>query len=282
MPATLDEFKDYMAAARSSGTAVAYHKSALRFVRFLRLRGLTIQGMPRSSMQDFVTFLSSEGIRPRSIKLYVAGTRKFLAWLEDRGVQAASLASPDVPRPESGRPGIIDTEMLTTWLSAVASRPEPFRTILALLPFVGLRAEEVCRMRTDNILKTMHGPTLSFHGKGRKVRRVPLSQEAARVLWDYASRFDRAGSRWLFPSADPERHVRPGDLRRQVQLARAEAGLPWVTAHKLRHVFATLMARNGVGIEVIKELLGHSSIQTTAIYVHPDDEGIAQAVENVR
>ncbi len=84
---------------------------------------------------------------------------------------------------------------------------------------------------------------------------------------------------WTFPSrdlsADPRsgkirrHHIHETGVQRQIKEAARKAGIPKnVTAHSLRHSFATRLLENGYDIRTIQELLGHKNVQTTMIYTH--------------
>ena len=74
---------------------------------------------------------------------------------------------------------------------------------------------------------------------------------------------------WLFPGASPHRPLSLECLQKAVQRARRSSGLTKrITAHTLRHSFATHLLESGTNIRVIQVLLGHNSLRTTARYTH--------------
>ena len=59
----------------------------------------------------------------------------------------------------------------------------------------------------------------------------------------------------------------------------AAAGVGYVSWHKLRHTFATILVANGASVTAVRDLLGHSSLATTSKYLHATDEDRRRAVE---
>lgn len=103
-------------------------------------------------------------------------------------------------------------------------------------------------------------------GKGAKDRYVPLSPRLLLLLREYWRR-QRPMGPWLFPAIKPHRHISPATIQQICRESAALAGLDKkVTAHTLRHSFATHLLENGEDIRVIQMLLGHKRIDTTARY----------------
>lgn len=92
---------------------------------------------------------------------------------------------------------------------------------------------------------------------------VPLLSPAIAILEKYKD----------YPAANQRRKVFPytsnQEVNRQLKLIAEAAGIKkHLTFHLSRHTFATLLLMNGVPIETIKKLLGHTKITTTMIYAH--------------
>jgi site-specific recombinase XerD len=103
-------------------------------------------------------------------------------------------------------------------------------------------------------------------GKGAKDRYVPLADRLLAMLREYWRR-QRPQGPWLFPAIRPGRHISPATIQQVCRDAAHLAGLDKrVTAHTLRHSFATHLLENGADIRVIQVLLGHRRIDTTARY----------------
>jgi integrase len=104
--------------------------------------------------------------------------------------------------------------------------------------------------------------------KSGKVRRVPLSDQAAAAL-------DRVSQRGDFTTRDDlvfcnslGRALDGSALRRRYKRAQAAAGVRSLRFHDLRHSFGSRLAARGVDLVTIKSVMGHSSIRTTEKYLH--------------
>ena len=112
-------------------------------------------------------------------------------------------------------------------------------------------------------------------GKGRKDRYVPLSEMQIRGLKKYFLAENPVT--WCFNGNDPEGGPVPLSSRGIqwiVREARKGSGIQKeITAHILRHSYATHLLEMGLDIMSVKDLLGHADIQTTLIYLHVAQSG---------
>lgn len=111
------------------------------------------------------------------------------------------------------------------------------------------------------------------HGKGDKERTVRFNDESKVSLRAYLdSRRDRTPALWVSMKA-PHQQLQPHALENIVKKVGERAGLH-AYPHKLRHTFATVGLRNGMPLDKLQELLGHTNPQTTLIYAKQNNEQV--------
>lgn len=160
--------------------------------------------------------------------------------------------------------------------------------IFLLMGYCGLRVGEVHRLNLSHFKKEKG--TLEVLGKGRKWNEVPLPELVVEYLV-------KVGEERIQPySAKEEAFFVSQKGRRlsirQIQKITTEVfeafkqDHPQMTdmklsCHKLRHSFATMLLNHNVDIRIVKELLGHASIETTMIYTHINDEQKRSAMTTI-
>jgi site-specific recombinase XerD len=138
------------------------------------------------------------------------------------------------------------------------------RVALATAYAAGLRIGEVVRLKVaaiDSKRMLLHIESAKG-GRERYAMLSPRLLEILRVYWKRAQ-----PSLWLFPGQEPGGHVSVGALQSACRAARQRARIgKRVTAHSLRHSFATHLLESGTDIRIIQVLLGHTHLETTARY----------------
>jgi integrase/recombinase XerD len=161
--------------------------------------------------------------------------------------------------------------------------------LLALAYDTAARVQELCDLDVADIRRG--SPlTVVIHGKGSKIRYVPVMDPTARLVGDYLdhrARHPGVGADPLFAGPNHSRLTRSGLaklLARHVKTVRARdpgwaPGLP-VTPHTLRRSRAMHLVQAGVNLIYIRDLLGHADVSTTEIYARADAEAKRRAIEN--
>lgn len=134
----------------------------------------------------------------------------------------------------------------------------------------GLRVSEAAHLKISDIDSSRMQIRVE-QGKGRKDRYTLLSEALLVKLRDYWRRY--RPQPWLFPSKDANQPINPSTIQRVFKQARDNAKIQKpATVHTLRHSFATHLLEQGAGLFSIQQFLGHSSIRTTMIYLHVQEQ----------
>ncbi len=168
------------------------------------------------------------------------------------------------PKKDKKLPTVLSKEEIIELLRV--TRNIKHRTCLALLYSGGLRIGELLNLKIADI--DVHRKQIFVRsGKGRKDRFVVLSQAVLPLLNNYLATYKPAN--YLFESQKGGNKYSPESIRAFLKRSCQKAGISKeVTAHTLRHSFATHLLENGTDIRYIQELLGHNSPKTTMIYTH--------------
>lgn len=157
-------------------------------------------------------------------------------------------------------------------------------TVFFLLYAIGLRLGECLALKLSDInwCKEM----LTINGKGRKVRYIPLTEITAKLLkhWiEQRSALLNAGtSDYLFLSKKGNQlSLRMAEERFQdIVKKNVPLSVKKVTPHSLRHAFASHAVENNADLLVLKTILGHVSLKTTEMYLHPSINKMRAALNN--
>jgi site-specific recombinase XerD len=159
-----------------------------------------------------------------------------------------------------------------------AATKEPLiRLIFQTLYYTGLRVSECVNLTTDCV-DFRNNVILVRSGKGNKDRSIPINGKLRTLLMDYVEGWrNEKNTDRLFCTKSGG--ICPSYINRKLKVYAKEAGIAkHLTAHILRHSFASNLLKNGVDILRIQKLLGHASIKTTSIYTHTNIVDLGQAV----
>jgi integrase/recombinase XerD len=207
----------------------------------------------------FQLHLTETHIRPPTINGTVSALRFFFTVTLDRADVAKSLTFVAEPRKI---PVILSLEEVARFLEAA---PGPkYKAALGAAYGAGLRVSEVASLKVSDIDSKRMLLRIE-QGKGRKDRYAMLSPVLLELLRDWW-RIARPTA-WLFTGQDPLQPISTRQLNRACHAAAHMAEITKrVSPHTLRHSFATHLLEQNTDIRVIQVLLGHSKLETTALY----------------
>jgi len=214
----------------------------------------------------------------------------FLIWLLN-GVSCPARLRSRYYRANVAAKRVITPEEEAGYLAATS---EPLASIAVVLADTGIRPEECFRLRWENVTWSSgrNGVLLVTRGKMAAARRmIPMT---ARVRLVVETRWDAAGKPeegWVWPAATRSGHVEPSSVRKQHANAfaaiakeaakRNEKPVRSFVLYSLRHTFLTHLGQSGCDVWTLPRIAGHSSISTSARYVHPLEDAVLAAVERL-
>jgi integrase/recombinase XerD len=207
----------------------------------------------------------------------------FLNWCavdDDFGVKEKTVRRIEMPKVEQSDVDIYSDAEIDHLFKACDKTRQPYRNraILHLLLDTGIRASECCYdgrrpqehtgVILENIVLGRGGESfLLVMGKGRKARTVGFGQDTERAIRRYLNR-ERGRSEWDFLFLS--REGGPMSVRMLQQLLGTLgklAGVQNCHAHRFRHTFAVNQLLNGTSSLVLMQLMGHSTLDSTKIYI---------------
>ena len=251
--------------------------------------GFAIERLAEYELIAYRQHMIAAGRRPATVNRRLDALRRLCRWARGTGALAADAARDVRPvhTTRNQQPvGLSDIEVHALLRAAGASShglAARNYAMVQLMLQVGLRVGEVAALRVaDIVLSDRSGSVRIRHGKGLKAREIPLNATARRALKQYLE--DRQASdkdAALFVSsrdtAMPIRTIQAviASVARRARLKRVA-----VSAHTLRHTFALGYLRDNPGKLVeLASLLGHDSLDTTAIYTRPSRDDLAADLE---
>jgi site-specific recombinase XerD len=190
----------------------------------------------------------------------VYGLRFFLRLydLEDRALKLPTVAN------DRKLPVVLSYQELRRLF--LAPQRLKHRVLLSLIYSAGLRVSEVCNLHINDI-DSERMQIRVVKSKGKNDRYVVLSEYVLQGLRKYIA--SSKPQKYLFNGRIKGQPLGKGAVQQSFRLAVSKSGIiKDVSVHSLRHSYATHLLEQGVDIVTIKELLGHSAIETTMMYLH--------------
>lgn len=283
------DFKNYLRLERglSANSIDGYLRDVLKLQRYLQ----TAPDVPspdkiqKETVQQFV-YEIAKMVNPRSQARIISGLRSFFGWLIFEGYREDNpmdlLESPKLGRK---LPDTLSQEEINKLVAAVdRSTPEGERNyaMIETLYGCGLRVSELISLRISDLF--FAEGFIRVVGKGDKHRFVPILPYTQKIVSTYMNEVRvhlpiQKGHEDIVFLNRRGRQLSRAMIFTVVKNLTVASGLKKnISPHTFRHSFATHLLEGNVDLRAIQQMLGHSSITTTEIYLHMDRQQLAEVI----
>jgi site-specific recombinase XerD len=251
-----------------------------------------VEAVDGSTLLDFMAWLRTERKNcSGAINRKQSSIRMYIRHLALRGVSGAKeLPVAYLPRardPYSGPIQTLEFDEILRLLAAFNKKnviDSRNFTLFSLIYALGLRLSEALGINLEDV--DMKKDLVTIRGKGRKVRVIPLTDHVKAMLLDWIvmrkALLNSSDNHALFLSKKGKRlSARMAEHAfKLVRDTMDNLTITRVVPHTLRHAFASHAIDGEADVLVLKTILGHASIKTTELYLHPSIKTLRKAVED--
>ena len=284
---TLEAFMEYLRLERNaSPLTLTTYRPAITSYMECALEQASDEWQPgdadRDLVRNWIMQQMDNELTSTTVNKNLSAVKSFYKYLQLRGlIDNNPTRYLRGPKREHTLPSFLTQAQVEEALETISTDPEDFlavrnRLIIETIYQTGLRRAEVASLETQQV--DLASMSLRVVGKGRKERIVPFGEALKEQMKAYLTlKEQKVGqSRYFFVTLKC-RPLSGADVYQVVHKALdVVLGLPRRGAHTLRHSFATEMLNAGAPITSIKELLGHSNLETTTRYTHTSFEQLKQ------
>ena len=261
----------------SQRTVEAYKKNINQFNKFLHDNNIT-----EPTRQDILFYRDNlkTYLKASTVQAYIVAVRQFFKWTDQEGIYkniAENIKGAKIDR-EHKKDALTSKQMKDIFKSIKTKNITGKRdyAIIALTVTGGLRTIELQRANIEDIRTLADNTVLYIQGKGReeKTEYIKLTAPVEKAIRSYLNARGETNSKApLFTSVSDRNtggRLTTKSLSRIIKNVFIKAGYDSdrLTAHSLRHTAGTLNLLNGGTLEETQQLLRHSNINTTMIYLH--------------
>lgn len=247
---------------------VDYYTSNLKIIEeYLFFKGIhTIRGITKQTLTDMVLYLRGRGNKNVSINKRIMIVLSLIHWCNDEELISPYYLSFHYLEEEESKIKAVNMNDMQKVIRYLPNLSVRHQAIILLLFTTGIRTNELCNIETENIDFTHLTIYLKFT-KTKTARYTAIMPEVAILLKEIIK--NNNGSKYLFSKNDS--HITPVCVKSLIRRIKKALNIDVLSAHKLRHLYATTQLRQGTDIKSVSKLLGHKSIRMTERYLDLTD-----------
>ncbi|HQZ83050.1 MAG TPA: site-specific tyrosine recombinase [Pyrinomonadaceae bacterium] len=272
---TRDHIREYISYLKAEkglakNSVEAYTRDLAKLAAWCEKVGIETLELDERDLREWMTDLAIEKLTETSRRRYLSSIRGFFKFL---AMEGHISKDPTANLMAAGKTFYLPRFLNSAEIEKLLSAPDVEtktglrdRAIFEVMYACGLRVSELANLKLGEL--DLESGILTTTGKGSKTRKVPIGGSAIAWLRRYFSvrkAEDRVEEAFLGERGRPlDRHA----IHRIIKEYAAKCGFDGVSAHTLRHSFATHLVQNDADIRSVQMMLGHADISTTQIYTH--------------
>lgn len=268
----------------SDNTVASYKRDLVKLCNYFDDMGVaSISDISSTDLNSYVIYMEKNKMSTATISRNIASIKSFFMFLLKKGVVENDCADQlKPPKIEKKVPQILTVEEINLLLeqpSKTSPKEVRDKAMLELLYATGMRVSELVSLKLEDVNLTLGYIICRDNGKDRV---IPIENAARSALENYIKNY-REGlcqdSQYLFSNLHGTPMTRQG-FWKLIKAYAKKAGINKdITPHMIRHSFASHLVTNGADLKAVQEMLGHSDISTTQIYLRSRQSKIKEEYE---
>ena len=274
MRVEIERFENYLSTIKraSKNTVAAYIRDLVKLENFMKEQGKTsIDEVSATNLTTYVLYLERQGLSTATISRSIASIRAFFIYMLRQGRIAQDpseqLKPPKVEKRVPETLTVEEVNLLLEQPSGNTAKELRDKAMLELLYATGIRVSELISLKVQDVNLKM---SYICCRDGEKERIIPFEKSAGMALMNYLETARHTMCRdtdYLFTNCQGAVMTRQGFWKIIKHYATMAGINKDITPHMIRHSFATHLVNNGADLKAVQEMLGHSDISTTQIYM---------------
>ena len=235
---------------------------------------MPLEQITHTFIRSWLASLKDDEMKSKSINRKISSLKSFFKYEIRTGhLKQTPMSKVIAPKNEKRLPAFVPDTDIEKLFEAIANpkdwKEKTTRLMILIFYSTGMRLSEVINIRDSDVNEA--GPSLKILGKGNKERIVPISLELIKEIKSYQqgrAMYSILPNGFLLQQDDSRMLQRRSVYTIINRLLGSVTTIEKKSPHVLRHTFATHLMNNGADLNVVKELLGHSSLASTQVYTH--------------
>lgn len=271
----IDEFVDYLTNIKKSSknTVASYKRDLMKLYNYLKDSGYNEwDQVSNTNLNSYVLMIEKQGMSSATVSRNIASIKAFYLYLLKQGVigedPSDTLKPPKIEKKAPVTLTVEEINLLLEQPSGVTPKEVRDKAMLELLYATGIRVSELINLQLSDVNMSMNFIQCHENGKDRVIPFTNETKEALQVYIENARDvMCKKDQGYLFTNCQGAPMTRQG-FWKLIKYYSDKAGIKKdITPHTIRHSFAMHLVNNGADLKSVQEMLGHSDISTTQIYL---------------